>query len=174
MKRTGLLLVAALLTLVIPTTAQAATVTTVDLANAPKGTRFAPGTPQPTCTVSGVEVGCTSHGLLGVGTTSAEALLWVTWTATIQCKDEAGQVVQVSPNEEEDGAIAHLEPNGRLVVPVLATSSGFIEGHYAEIATCPNEEWIPGVVRGSITVIGFTYTLTFEGFTEPAITVTGP
>jgi hypothetical protein len=174
LKRIGFIVVPALMTLLLPTTAQAATATTVDFTNAPHGTRFMAGTPKPTCTVDGVAVTCSSYDLRGVGTTRAEALLWVTWTALIQCKDEAGQVVEVSVNEEQDGAIYYLESNGRLGVPVLATSSGFPQGHFEEIATCPVEEWIPGVVPGSITVTDFSYDLTFEGFTEPAITVTGP
>jgi hypothetical protein len=174
LKRVGYIVVPALLTLLLPTTAQAATATTVDFTNAPHGTRFMPGTPKPTCTVEGEDVTCTSYGLRRVGTTSAEALLWVTWTALIQCADETGQVVDVSVNEEEDGAIAYLESNGRLAVPELATSPGFPQGHFGEIATCPDEEWIPGVVPGSITVTDFSYDLTFEGFTRPAITITGP
>jgi hypothetical protein len=174
LKRISCILASALLALIFPTTAQAAPVTTVDFTDAPKGTRFLTGAQEPTCTVSGVDVTCTSYELRGVGTTRAEALLWVTWTALIECKDEAGQVVEVSVNDEADGDIRQLEANGRLVVPVLASPSGWPEAQFSEIATCPVEEWFPSVVPGSITLTDFTYTLTFEGFTEPAITVTGP
>jgi hypothetical protein len=38
--------------------------------------------------------------------------------------------------------------------------------------TCPNPNWTEEVT--DITVTSFTYTVTFAGFTEPAIEVTGP
>jgi len=147
-------------------------VATINFTHAPKGTHFLTGAPEPTCAVSGVDVTCTSYELGGVGTTSAEALLWVTWTALIECRDEAGQVVETTVNDEANGALWYLEANGRLVVPVLALSGGWAETQFYEIATCPVEEWFPSVVPGSITLTDFTYTLTSEGFTEPAITIT--
>jgi hypothetical protein len=174
LKRVGCILASALLALIFPTTAQAATVTTVDFTAAPKGTHFLTGAQEPTCTVSGVDVTCTSYELRGVGAAKAEALLWVTWTALIECRDAADQVVDVSVNDEADGDIRQLEAKGRLVVPELAPPSGWPETQFPEIATCPSEEWSPSVVPGSITLTDFTYTLTFTCFTRPAITVTGP
>jgi hypothetical protein len=41
-------------------------------------------------------------------------------------------------------------------------------------ATCPNPNWTPEVRSGtSITLSSFTYTVTFAGFSSPAITITG-
>jgi hypothetical protein len=37
---------------------------------------------------------------------------------------------------------------------------------------CPNPNWIPEIHPGSLRLLTFTYTLTFEGFTSPYITIT--
>jgi hypothetical protein len=41
-------------------------------------------------------------------------------------------------------------------------------------ATCPNPNWDPIIREGTLVLQSFTYSLTFEGFTEPYILITGP
>jgi hypothetical protein len=48
------------------------------------------------------------------------------------------------------------------------------EQEILEQASCPNPLWEPALEGGSVTLVSYTFTVTFEGFTEPAITITGP
>ena len=60
--------------------------------------------------------------------------------------------------------------NGTLVVPTLSASAP--SPQQVDVAfQCPNPNWEDEVT--AVNVTGFTYTLTFVGFTEPAIIVTG-
>jgi hypothetical protein len=36
---------------------------------------------------------------------------------------------------------------------------------------CPNPNWTPVIRGGTLTLVSFSYTLTFEGFSAPAIEI---
>jgi hypothetical protein len=155
--------------------AQAATLT-VDFDNAPTGTHFVTGTPTPTCTVTDLVVNCNSYELAGVGHTNATADLTVEYSATVQCRNHGGKIVEVhSQTTSVTSTTGQLEPkNGRLLVPALTSAPAPSAEQFEALATCPNPNWTAEILEGSIELSSFTYTVTFEGFTEPAITITGP
>ena len=59
--------------------------------------------------------------------------------------------------------------NGRLNVPAQS-ETGESSAEFLADFTCPNANWTP-VLSG--VAISYVYTLTFAGFTEPAIEITG-
>jgi hypothetical protein len=59
--------------------------------------------------------------------------------------------------------------NGRLIVPGQ-TATGTSSAQFLADFSCPNPNWTPEVTA---TAISFVYTLTFDGFTQPAIIITG-
>ena len=81
--------------LVMASAAFASQTTTVNFANAPSGTHFASGSASPTCTVTSSQVTCpsTTFVLGGVGHTNATETLNATYTATVDCRNNGGQVV---------------------------------------------------------------------------------
>ena len=175
MKRLGLAVALVMLALGFSTSAQAATVTTVDFDNAPTGTHFVTGTPDPTCTVVAQTVSCNSYELAGVGNTNARATLKARYSATVQCRNHGGKIVEVhSQTTSVSSSTGQLEPkNGRLKVPALSSTAPSAASFEA-LATCPNPNWTPEILAGSIRLTSFTYKLTFAGFTAPAIKITGP
>ena len=59
--------------------------------------------------------------------------------------------------------------NGRLRVGRLVASPDL---DLAE--PCPNPNWTPEFRAGTLTLDGYSYTLTFAGYSEPYISLTGP
>jgi len=156
--------------------ALAAQTVTVDFANAPTGTHFVTGTPAPSCTVTATTVNCPTQAfeLAGVGNTNASATLAATYSATVQCRNHGGQIVEVhSQTITATSTTGTLSPkNGRLTIPPISATSP-TAAEFEASATCPNPNWTAEILAGSITLQSFTYTVTFAGFTSPAITITG-
>jgi hypothetical protein len=148
--------------------------TTFNPAAAPNGTHVQTGTPS--CSVDGLTVTCSSYELAGVGNTDASASLNVIYTATVDCRNHGGQVVEVKAQSETGpfttGRIR--SKNGRLDVPTLSSSGVPTDRDFTSQATCPNGNWTKEVRSGTTTLVSFTYTLTFFGFNTPYITITGP
>jgi hypothetical protein len=148
--------------------------TTIDPSAAPNGTHVQSGTP--TCTESGFTVTCSSYDLAGVGNKNATANLSVTYSGTVLCTNPAGNV---APGQTEYPSIptstGSLQPkNGRLTVPELTSATqSQIEAALMQNTSCPNRKWTKSVQSGSIAIVGFTYTLTFQGYQSPYITITG-
>jgi hypothetical protein len=157
-------------------TAVAADAATIVAANAPQGAHFV-GSAGPTCSVSAAGVvTCTSYEIAGVGNANATANLVANYSATVQCRNHGGQIVEVK--SQVTGAVAttgSLSPkNGRLSVPSLSSSPAPTAAQFEAGATCPNGNWTKELLGGTITLSSFTYTLTFAGFNAPYITITGP
>jgi hypothetical protein len=173
MKRLLLAIATALLMLgFAPSTAFAAT--TINPAAAPTGTHLQSGTIGCTSDPSTLLVTCSSFELAGVGNTNASATLSATYTATVQCRNHGGQIVEVK-SQAESAAVStgRLAPkNGRLTVPSLTSSPVPTAADFEAAATCPNGNWTKETLTGTIALSGFTYTLTFAGFSSPYITVT--
>lgn len=151
--------------------------TTIDPAAAPTGTHFQVGTATCTVDLDGLTVSCSSYELAGVGNANAQADLVASYTATVDCRNHGGKVVEVKAQVEEGPfSTGELEPkNGRLLVPALTTAGEVpSEADFTAQATCPNPNWTKEVRDGTIALSSFTYTLTFAGFTTPYITITGP
>ena len=170
---------AALLITLFGAPALAAQAVAVDFGNAPQGTHFVSGTPSPTCTVTATGVTCPTQAfeLAGVGNANATATLIARFSATVDCYNPG--VNPNNPIESHTQAInvsttsGLLSPkNGRLTIrPLAATAPA--ERQFQREATCPNPNWRPVVRPGTVTLAGFTFTVKFQGFGEPAITITG-
>ena len=147
-------------------------VTTVNFDNAPQGAHFATGQAAPVCTLSGLTVSCTGTEIQGVGNTNATVNLAVTSTFTGTCTNPGGHLVEPFTEQETTTttSVVTSTRNGNLIVPAQTATAVSSEEFLANFE-CPNPNWTPTV---SGTAISFVYTLTFAGFEQPAITVTGP
>ena len=177
MKRLGFILAAlAMLTFGITTSAQAAITTTINPAAAPTGTHLQTGAIGCSVNQTTQLVTCTQFELAGVGNANAQANLGATYTATVQCRNHGGQIVEVkSQVKAADTTTGKLSPkNGRLTVPQLTSGPVPTAADFTAQATCPNGNWTKELLGGTITLSSFTYTLHFVGFTGDFITITGP
>ncbi|KAH7215451.1 hypothetical protein DER44DRAFT_764343 [Fusarium oxysporum] len=156
--------------LLFTTTAQAAT----DFSNAPQGAHYASGSREPVCTINQATdtVSCTRTEIQGVGNTNAVVSLAVTATFTGVCQNPGNQKV-VEPFTDSatttTTAAVTSTRNGRLIVGVQSATAD--DEEFLENFECPNERWTADVT--DVVVTGFEYTLTFEGFDDPAILITG-
>jgi hypothetical protein len=139
---------------------------------APQGTHLQTGTIG--CTETATGVTCTGFELAGVGNTNATVSLVATYSATIQCTNRGGELVESHDDSVTTSTTAQVFPtkNGRLVVPAQ-TSTAPTSAQVLAQADCPNPNWTPSVLAGSITLASFTYSLTFAGFSSPYIVITG-
>jgi hypothetical protein len=150
-------------------------VTTLNAAGTPSGGHIQTGGPV-FCTVSvTLVVTCAGGGayeIAGIGNSNASATLSGTYEATVDCTNNGGKLVPVK--SQATGAIAstgNLSPeNGRLEVPQISSSTPTAAQFFAA-ATCPNGNWTKSLAPGAPTLVSFTYTLTFVGFTTPAISI---
>jgi len=144
-----------------------------NFANAPQGAHYARGAAEPVCTVSGTTVTCTGTAIEGVGNTNATVELAVTSTISGQCRNPGSKSKVVEPFSRSITSTTTSEltstRNGRLIVPAQTTTGTSTEEFLATF-TCPNPNWTPEVTSN---VLSYEYTLTFAGFDEPAIRVTG-
>jgi hypothetical protein len=176
MKRLGI--VTALLTLLVAVSAGVALAVTpgtytpnagsFDPANAPGSSHLTSGTPQ--CVVNAdLDVDCSAYVLGGVGHTNADVNLTARYSATIDCTNHGGNLVEshTSTFEDSDGDTLTSSRNGQLRVPSESASA------FDAPQVCPNPNWTPSIHPGSLSLISFTYTLTFAGFGSPYITIDG-
>ncbi len=156
--------------------ALAAITTTINPAAAPKGTHLQSGTIS--CSVNQTTglVTCSTYELAGVGNANATGSLAATYSATVQCRNHGGQIVEVkSQVKAATTSTGSLSPkNGRLAVPQLTSGPVPTDAQFEASATCPNGNWTKELLDGTITLSSFTYTLHFAGFTGNYITITGP
>src|SRR5215208_1480892 len=120
MKRLGFIAVLAMLLVGFSATAASAAVTTtIDPAAAPQGTHLQTGAIG--CTVNADQsVSCTTFELAGVGNTNATLNVTATYSATIDCRNKGGQVVETKTGTftvTSPPVTLTSEKNGRLVVP---------------------------------------------------------
>jgi opacity protein-like surface antigen len=139
-------------------------------ANAPGSSHLSSGTVQ--CVVdSSLNISCSPYVLGGVGHTNADVRLAANYTAIVDCYNGG-----TNPNNPVESHTTSFSPssdltvtsskNGQLSVPAQSTGFG------GAPVGCPNSNWTPRVRSGSVTLLSFTYTLTFAGFSSPYITIT--
>jgi hypothetical protein len=178
MKRLLFILASALLAFFVTSTAaQAAIMVTVNLENAPEGAHFANRSAQPTCTVTGTTVNCNSYTIGGVGNTNADLLLTAEYSAIVDCfnpGENPNNPIESHETTFTETVEATLVPsrNGQLIVPAQTVTPS--EDAVADATSCPNPNWEPVIRPGSLSLESFTYSLTFVGFDEPAVLITGP
>ena len=141
---------------------------------APASSHVANGSAQPTCTVNqDLSISCNSYTLGGVGHTNADVLLTASYTAIVDCFNPGtnpnnpieSHQTSVSPRSE---TTVTSSKNGQLAVPTRSVS------FTGEPVGCPNPNWTPVIRPGSQTLVSFSYTLTFAGFSSPYITIAQP
>ena len=150
--------------------------TTFNAAAAPNGTHLQTGTIGCTVDPGTLLVTCSAYELGGVGNADAKATLNATYTATVQCRNHGGQIVDVkSQAESAPTTTGKLSPkNGRLPVPLLSSGPVPSASDFTAMATCPNGNWTKELLNGTVALSSFTYTLSFKGFNGAYITITGP
>src|SRR5215218_7618782 len=115
---------------------------------------------------------CTGTQIAGVGNTNADLDLAVEGTANFVCHNPGNDNI-VEPHSgtvsEETSTTLTPSRNGTLVVPAQSVTISPEEA--AAQFTCPNPNWREEFTGFSD--LSFTYTLTFAGFTAPAISITG-
>jgi hypothetical protein len=143
--------------------------------SAPAGAHYKQGSAEPACAVSGLSVSCTGTQIGGVGNTDADLLLSVSYSATVQCRNNGGKIVdvktQITTGSSSDDATDVR--NGTLYVSTVGVT-GPTDQSFVDAASCPNGNWTKLLVQGSPVLSGFAYTLIFHGYTEPAISITAP
>jgi hypothetical protein len=141
----------------------------VNGANAPGSSHLASGTIQ--CVVAAnLNVDCAAYVLGGVGNTNATVSLVATYSATIDCTNKGGNLVESHTAEFSDSSTATVAStrNGQLSVPAQSASP------FDAPQVCPNPNWTPSIRAGTLELESFTYTLTFAGFAAPAVTISQP
>ncbi len=125
-----------------------------------------------TLTVTGTTVTCTATAIVGVGNTNATVTLAVTSTISGVCHNPGVNSKVVEPFSESVTETTSSEltstKNGRLNVPAQ-TTTGVSTAEFLEDFTCPNPRWEAEVTSN---VLSYKYSLTFAGFTDPAILIT--
>ena len=176
MLRRILFLLAVPFAAIIAFSAAASAGTTINPANAPTGTHLQTGTIGCAVDAATLLVTCNTYELAGVGNSNATGSLQASYTATVQCRNHGGQIVEVK--SQVTGAArttGSLSPkNGRLSVPQLTSAPPPSAAEFEAQATCPNGNWTKELENGTISLSSFTYTLTFAGFSGAYITITGP
>jgi hypothetical protein len=170
MRRLGI--VTALVTLLVALSAAAAQAviqTTIDPANAPGGTHLQSGAIG--CVVNAdLSVTCSSFELAGVGNTNATVSLVANYSATINCTNHGGNLVESHTATFSAGETftAASTKNGRLRVAAADANP------FEAPQVCPNPNWTPSIAPGTLVLSSFRYSVTFAGFTAPYILITGP
>jgi hypothetical protein len=173
MRKLGIIAVLSLMALALAAV-PALAATTITPSAAPTGTHLATRSPTPTCSVINGTVRCNSYTLAGVGNADATATLDARYSATVDCRNHGGKIVEShSQTTTVSSSTGELQPkNGKLIVPAL-TSTRPTNAQFTALATCPNPNWTAEIRQGTIALTSFTYTLKFEGFQGAYIRITG-
>ena len=141
-------------------------------ANAPGSSHLTSGTVS--CTVNAdLSIDCGAYVLVGVGHTNANVSLTANYTAIIDCFNHG-----VNPNNAVESHQTSFSPNSSATV--TSSKNGQLSVPKQSVAFsgapigCPNPNWTPVVRASSITLVSFSYTLTFAGFTSAYITISQP
>lgn len=169
MKRLFFAFALALAGLVLSAPAQALT----NFDNAPSGAHYAHGYVEPTCGVSGATVTCTATEIAGVGNTAATVSLAATTTFTGVCHNPGNYNV-VDPftrTVPSPPTTSTLTPDRHGVLWVSMQSTSITtRSQFLATFSCPNPNWTAEVTTARVS---WTYTLTFDGFSAPAISISG-
>jgi hypothetical protein len=97
--------------------------------------------------------------------------LTVNATADLTCTNRGGNLVEPHSSTVTDTTTALERPNRNGQIVLDPISEQITEADVEAAFTCPNRNWTEDVQ--DITITSFSYTVTFAGFSAPAITVTG-
>jgi hypothetical protein len=142
---------------------------TLNEANAPSGTHLQTGSIS--CTVAAdLSITCSSYELAGVGHTNAVDLLTARYTAIVDCNNPGKNPNNPIESHTTDFTATDSDTltsskNGRLRVFSLSVNPASVG------QVCPNPNWTPVIRGGTLTLVSFSYTLTFEDFSAPAVEI---
>jgi hypothetical protein len=166
----------AVLSLLVTALAAVPALAATNFENAPSGAHYKNRFAEPVCTTTtvpttgAITVSCTGTQIGGVGNTNADLDVALTGTANFVCHNPGNDNI-VEPHSASVGESTSVEPtpsrNGTLIVP--AQSATISPEDAAAQFECPNKNWREEFTGFS--AVSFTYTLTFDGFTEPAISL---
>jgi len=152
-------------------------VTTLSAGGTPSGGHIQSGGPINCVVGADLSVTCSGSGsyqINGIGNTNGNASLSATYSATVDCTNKGGNLVEVK--SQTTGAPASTgtlrAKNGSITVPQISAGTPTDADFFAQ-ATCPNGNWRKSLAGGSATLESFTYTLTFVGFSTPAVSIAG-
>jgi hypothetical protein len=116
-----------------------------------------------------------NYTINGIGNTNADAHLDATYEATVDCTNHGGNLVEVKSQAEGAGATdaTFKSKNGSLTVTPISAQTPTDQA-FKNAATCPNGNWTKSLAGGSATLVSFTYTLTFAGFSTPTVDIAAP
>lgn len=138
----------------------------------PSGAHIQSGTPGCQCNPDG-STSCSGFQICGVGKTNAIGSLSSDFSATVQCQNKGGNIVDVKTQTitASDNTGSLQVRHGCLTVPQLETTVPS-DQKFLNAATCPNKNWMKILEDGSISS-SFTYSVTFHGFSCPFVTFSG-
>jgi hypothetical protein len=140
-------------------------------ANAPGSSHLTSGTPQCAVAAGTLDISCSAYVLGGVGNNNATVALTASYSATIDCTNKGGNLVESHTADitaTNTPNALHPDRNGQISVPAISVS-----GISAQ-QVCPNHNWTPTIRAGTLVLNSFSYTLTFVGFTSAYITISEP
>jgi len=145
-------------------------ISSINDANAPSGTHLQTGAIG--CSVAtDLTVSCTTFELAGVGHTNADVSLVAHYTADVLCSNKG-----VNPNNSVEAQSTDLTSTDNFTATSSKNGRLSVRGASASVTTsgnpCPNPNWTPTFTN--IVLTDFTYSVTFAGFTQPYILITGP
>lgn len=144
----------------------------VQTANTPSGGHLANNSAVPTCVVNAdLSISCNGYSIAGVGNTDATLNLVAHYTATIDCNNPGKN----SNNPVESHTTTFSAASG----PVTLSSgrNGTLRVTASSVSPfstpqgCPNPNWQPVIRSGTLVLLDFTYSLLFDGFTDPNFSV---
>jgi hypothetical protein len=151
-------------------------VTTLSAGGTPSGGHIQSGGPINCVVDVNLTVTCSGAGsyqINGIGNTNGTASLSATYSATVDCTNRGGNLVEVKSQTTSGPASTGTlrAKNGSITVPQISTGTPSNANFFAQ-ATCPNGNWHKSLAGGSATLESFTYTLIFVGFGTPAVSIT--
>jgi hypothetical protein len=93
-----------------------------------------------------LNVDCSAYVLGGVGNTNATVSLVATYSATIDCTNRGGNLVESHTSTFSDSSTATVAStrNGQLRVPAQSASA------FDAPQVCPNPNWTPSIRAGTL------------------------
>lgn len=140
---------------------------------APSGAHVQSGTQECHCNTDG-SITCSSFQVCGVGNTNANVDANSAYSATVQCRNKGGQIVDVKSQDINISKPVNniRAKNGCLTIPEITTGPAPTATQFENQATCPNKNWSKQLLGGTI-VDNYSYAVTFVGFSCSYVTFSG-
>jgi len=114
-------------------------------------------------------VTCSSFMLCGVGNNNGAVSLSSGFTATVQCQNGGGQIVDVKTQSVTDSdSDSSIQPkNGCFTIPAVSTQRPSDQS-FLDAAKCPNKNWTK-LLLGNTVSDTYTYSVTVGGCTYSSL-----